>query len=478
MIWTATGTKGHHGSADRPVRVVPRATLILAALTLSTGWVSSMGVQHPSPVKVAGTAGAYELMVRGKPFYVRGVSFSINEGTDDPPEFLTPARLRFHFRRIHQMGANTIRRYGDNPDTEAILDEAWGSGLMVLMGFWLDHDVDYLRDHRRLDSYRHGVRRWILKYKNHPGVLMWVLGNETWGKLKEEFPSAEVLTPRRVAYYRFVDELAQMIKADDPYHPVMTADEHIPDALSSHAGVERSLAMFRALTLSVDIFGVNSYFEQDISALQDIVRRSGVGRPYLVSEFGPPGYWLPNRLADDVGQPLEPSDIQKASAYAANWWQHIAPHRGWNVGGNAFVWKDKKEGSFSWFGLTDSRDRLKPGYWALREAWTGQVPPKGRPLVAEFSINKKWLSPGESLVVRTRMAPPLNPTEYGYTYLIAPAAMTYVDAQFTTNLPQISLRAPGIPGVYRVYVYVTTRREDMVSTGSTTFAVQAVPGRP
>ena len=451
---------------------------MLAAFALSTTWVWQAGLQRPLPVKITGAAGAYELLVRGKPFYVRGVSFSINEGTDDPPELLTPSRLRYHFHRIRQMGANTIRRYGDNPDTEAVLDEAWGSGLMVLMGFWLDHDVDYLRDQRRLDAYRSDVRRWVLKFKDHPGVLMWVLGNETWGKLKEEFPSAEELEPRRVAYYRFVDELARMIKGVDPHHPVMTVDEHIPDALSSHAGVEGSLAMFQTVTRSVDVFGINSYFHQDIAALQQIVRRSGLGGPYLVSEFGPPGYWLPNGLADDLGQPLEPSDVQKASTYPVNWWQHIAPHRGWNIGGNAFVWKDKKEGSFTWFGLTDSRDRFKPAYWALREAWTGQAPPLRRPMVTEFSINKKWLSPGESFVVRTRLALALNPTEYNYTYLIAPAAMTHVETQFTTNLPQISLRAPGITGVYRVYVYVTTKRDDMVSTGNTTFVVQTTPGRP
>jgi hypothetical protein len=180
---------------------------------------------------------------------------------------------------------------------------------------------------------------------------------------------------------------------------------------------------------------------------------------------------------DDLGLPVEPSDFHKASAYSANWRQYIAPHRGWNIGGNAFVWKDKREGSFSWFGLTDSRDRLKPAYWALREAWTGRAPPPKRPMVIEFSLNKKWLSPGELFMVRTRMLPALNPADYTYTYLIAPAAMTHLDTQFTTNLSQLSLRAPGVAGVYRAYVYVTTRQEDMVSTGSAVFAVQAPPGQ-
>lgn len=456
-------------------RWVLGALAVLAAF--SVAWAGPT-----SRVEVVGSPGDHTLLVNGKPFYVQGVSFSLNEDPLRYDEDLTPARLRFHFHRIRQMGANTIRRYHDNPDTALILDEAWRANLMVLLGIWLDHDVDYAHDVKRLDVYRRQVREWVIRNRRHPALLMWVLGNETWGLLKKEFRNPEELWPRRAAYYRFVDELAQLIKSLDPHHPVMSVDEHAPDLFEAYPtgylGIETSLAMFRDLTRAVDVFGVNSYFPQDISILQMLVRRARIGRPYLVAEFGPPAYWGVHKVEDDVGQPVEPTDLEKALSYSAHWEYYVQAHRGWNLGGNAFVWRDKHEGSYTWFGLTDSRDRLKPTYWSLREAWTGQRPPPGRPVVVGLEINKRWMRPEESFVVRTRLLPALNPAHYRYTYLVAPATMTHVEAQFTTDLAEVSLLAPGVPGVYRVYVYVTTRDDRWVSTGSATFGVYEAERKP
>lgn len=426
-------------------------------------------------VSITGPPGAYELRVNGHPFYVRGVSFTVNEAQEDPQEVLSPARLYTHFRRIRELGANTIRRYGISDDLPAILTAAERAGLMVMVGVWLDHDVDYLHDQRRLDVYRRQVGDAVRRFRNRPAVLMWVLGNETWGLLKREFPDPKELWPRRQAFYRFVNELAAEVKALDPHRPVMVVDEHIPDRVeaypSVHLGIEASLEMFRQAVPNVDVLGINSYFQEDISVLDRLVRRARITRPYLVAEFGPPGYWPPRWTVDRFNEPVEPTDFQKVLDYAANWTHHIAPYRGWNLGGNAFVWKDKHEGSFTWFGLTDSRDRLKPAFWALREAWTGRPQPRDRPLVTRVTVNKRMMLPEESFVVRTFLLPSLDPTRYRYTYLVAPVSMTYVVQQFTTDLTQVSLQAPGIPGLYRLYVYATARGHDWVSTGSITFAV-------
>ena len=448
------------------LRLIPLWLVVVSTVLVTAGPLLER------TVRVTGTPGAYQLEVDGRPWYVQGVSFSLNEDPDDPTEPLTPARLAVHFRRIRALGANTIRRYGYTDDLPTILNAARDHGLMVMLGFWLDYDVDYLHDQRRLAVYRQRVQEWVLRFRRHPAVLMWVLGNETWGLLKKTYPRANELFMQREAFYRFVNDLARLVKTLDPAHPVMVVDEHAPEGLGA------SLAMFRRLVPAADVFGVNSYFEEDISHLHATVMRAQIGRPYLVAEFGPPGYWLPHRVADDLGQPVEPSDVVKARAYAANWQQYVAAHRGWNLGGNAFTWKDKHQGSFTWFGLTDSRDRLKPAYWALREVWTGQAVPSERPMVAAVVLYKRWMRPEESFVVQTRLVPALDPTRYRYTYLIAPVTMTHVTTQFTSDLPQVTLESPGTPGIYRVYVYVTTRDDRWVSTGSVTFGVYDVPRTP
>jgi Glycosyl hydrolases family 2, TIM barrel domain len=477
-------TDAHAPPAYFPRRGRAFGVVVLAALLATLLFA---GPSLRSNVTIVGGPGSYQLLVNGTPFYVRGVAFSPGGLFGEDAPMLSPAQLRSEFRAMHRMGANTIRIYSVTPDTPHIMTEAWQAGLMVLMGYWLDHDTDYVSDTRRLASYRESIRAWVLRYRTNPAVLMWVIGNETWGQLKFEFRNPRDLAAERAAYYRFVNEMAEMVKKLDPHHPVMTVDEDIPGVRwtydrSDHlvttidenipGQLDQSLAMFRALAPEVDVFGVNCYFPEDISSLEQTIQQAHIGRPYLVSEFGPAGYWVPRVTVDALGQPVEPTDPEKAAAYKDNWRRYVLANRGWNLGGDAFVWKDRSEGSFTWFGLTDSRDRLKPAYWALREAWTGAAAPATQPVVTALSINKRWMRPAESFVVRTSLAAlTLTPDHYLYTYLIAPVTMTYVVSQFTTDLPEVSLYAPGLPGTYRVYVYVTAKDRPWVSTGTAIFGV-------
>ena len=96
----------------------------------------------------------------------------------------------------------------------------------------------------------------------------------------------------------------------------------------------------------------------------------GSDRPYLVSEFGPEGYWQPDfTKADASGSVLEDGGLRKAHLYKRRWLDQIAPFKGDNVGGIAYCWTDRLEGTATWFGITDNKGRKKPAYCALRELW-------------------------------------------------------------------------------------------------------------
>ena len=96
------------------------------------------------------------------------------------------------------------------------------------------------------------------------------------------------------------------------------------------------------------------------------------GRAYLVSEFGPDGYWNPALTDQDTDGGLrEATGSANAERYTRRWTQHVEAHRGANVGGFAFCWRDRFEGSKTWFGLIDERDRRKPAYDALQRAAGG-----------------------------------------------------------------------------------------------------------
>jgi hypothetical protein len=160
--------------------------------------------------------------------------------------------------------------------------------------------------------------------------------------------------------------MARRIHEIDPYRPVSTSFEH---ALQLPA----EMASFHENAPSIDIIGVNSYYIEQISHLNEVATRFDSTRPYLVSEFGPNGYWDEqySHFTEDKLL-LEDSDFVKGIYYAKQWTDYVQRHQGDNVGGVAFCWRDRMEGTATWFGITDYKGRKKPAYYTLRKLWTGQ----------------------------------------------------------------------------------------------------------
>jgi hypothetical protein len=61
----------------------------------------------------------------------------------------------------------------------------------------------------------------------------------------------------------------------------------------------------------------------------------------------------------------------KAVMYYTQWKKYIKAHKGQNIGGIVYSWRDRLEGSVTWFGVTDFDGNIKPSYYSLQWAWTG-----------------------------------------------------------------------------------------------------------
>jgi cellulose synthase (UDP-forming) len=162
-----------------------------------------------------------------------------------------------------------------------------------------------------------------------------------------------------------IELLAERIHVLDPTRPVFSCMEHV------YYQTPGELAAFHDGAPSVDVMGVNSYYGEQISKLHQIWYQFDSLRPYLVSEFGPRGYWedLYNTFTPD-GSLIEQSDSAKAQWYKFQWKNYVIGHKGSNIGGYAYCWHDRMEGSYTWFGLTDHLGRPKPSYYALKSLWT------------------------------------------------------------------------------------------------------------
>lgn len=319
-----------------------------------------------------------ELIVNGQNFYIKGVTYNPGHDWRDAHTPLSLEVLIRDFAMIKAMGANTIRRYKPSIYDYNLLNTAQKFDLKVLFGFYFDPKIDYYRDHAQVEAYKQEVIEEVRNRKDHSAILAWGLGNETWGLLKHHFRPTYL--PRvRHAYLKMIEDIAQAVTEIDPNHPVFSAMEHSDD-------LAQALNAFADQSPTLDFLAINSYYEARISKLDSIVQANVGSFPYLVAEFGSAGYWEPryNQL-DDRGQLLEQSSYQKAKEYRHHWTHNITPYSTHNIGGVAFCWRDRFEGTATWFGLTDIQDRKKPAYYALKELWTGQKSP--------FPIGDAYLIP-------------------------------------------------------------------------------------
>jgi hypothetical protein len=404
---------------------------------------------------ISGTPGSFSLMVNAKPFYIRGVAYNTAHDWRDGNMPLTRKQVEKDFTMIREMGANTIRRYDQGVYDRNVLNIADEYNLKVMYGFWFDPKVDYYKDSARVREYMEDVEEKVLQFRDHTSVLAWSLGNETWGLLKHRY-TKPYLTKVRDAYVKMIESLAQKIHQLDPSHPVFSCMEH------EEYQIPGELVAFHDGAPSVDVMGVNSYYREQISKLNHLTWQFDSLRPYLVSEFGPRGYWDPKYNRVKNGSLVEDNDSEKATWYSEQWDKYVYAHKGFNVGGFAYCWHDRMEGSNTWFGLTDFKGRPKSSYYALKKAWT-----KGEDkLPEEFAIQApENIKPGEKYVFKALSKKEDTSFKYEW-YLHKDEFLSRIEnVEIAENGKDAVVEIPVKPSDYRLYLYVSDK-EGRVSTAS------------
>jgi len=419
-----------------PVSVAPRATL----------W-AEQSRRTVRATAISGSVGNFEMRVDGKPFYVRGIAYNPGHDWRDGFVPLTRRELERDFDRLRSVGANTIRRYGTNWYDRNILNVAQEKDLKVLFGFWFDQKLDYLTDDRKRAKYRAQVRATVTDNREEHAIIGWSLGNEVWGLLKHQY-AQPYLTEVRHAHIDFVEELAREIHTIDPARPVFVAHEH-------SAQLAGTLADFARGAPSVDFTAVNSYYEERISRLNTLMTQFDASRPYLVSEFGPDGYWETSHAQHTpFGAVLEPASPEKVRGYERGWDVHTAPHRGANIGGVAYCWRDRYEATATWFGLTDAEGRLKPAGLAMQKVWTGRALAPGLQ-VLDLVGPESMVTPGSTIRVTAEILVPPG-VKVTYQWRVGSENFDFKGAKIVAEegQPTATITLPRKEGVYRVYFAV------------------------
>lgn len=385
---------------------------------------------QPSVVTIEKTDGGFELRRNGQPYFINGAGGSA------------------YLDRLVQAGGNSIRTWGSSRRT---LDEAGDKGLTVCMGLWLQlprQGADYL-DAAMLAEQRRRIGEEVRDLKDHPALLLWGIGNEVEH-------AADPDAALRV--WQEIEVLAQLIKHIDPHHPVITVI----------AGAGSKLADIQRLCPSLDAVGINSY--GGLGAVPAELDKYGWDKPYLVTEFGPRGWWEAPTTA--WGLPIEQSSTEKAQFYYDAYMAAVAG-RPTCLGAYVFLWGNKQEKTHTWFNLFLPDGTPTEIVDTMSRLWTGQWPDNRAPKIGDRQIYVAEKEPdyiypagrtvhfgvqasdpdGDALTVRWDLRPDGadNPSIGGDR---EPRIPPIEGAVVSSEAKRAVIRMPETPGNYRVFVYV------------------------
>lgn len=347
---------------------------------------------------------------------------------------------RAALEKLAAAGARVIRVYRESDAW--VLDEAQRLGLGVVMGLWVGHPRHgfSLDDAAALRAQETRIRRFVSRYRKHPALLAWGVGNEV-----------ETGEPDPLPAWREVDRLAAVVKAIDPAHPTMMV---VADTSQEH------LRLLAGCCAAVDLVGINLYAGAVFDLAQRL-REAGISKPVVISELGPLGQWQAGRKP--WGAPVELTSRQKADFFRA-----ALPVLGANPqirGVFPFLWGAKQEQTGTWHGLLLADGSLTEMSDALAEAW-GRPPASPAPSILGIGISADVFAPGQEISagVETRAASdgPLR-TEWK---VLAEATDLRLGGDEETTPPRIDVSilaadvrhvrflAPKQAGAYRLFITV------------------------
>jgi hypothetical protein len=287
----------------------------------------------PSHVEVVGSNDKFQYVVNGQPETIKGMGLNTQYSY-----FMSPAdraaQLDSDMAALSALGVNTVLGWDPAEFDGVLLDAAERHAIGVVMPFDLDPNADYTDPLVRQQLHDQALS-WVAKYKTHPALRMWGLGNEVLHKIVHPAwvgPQDPQRERQAEAFSDWLIQTADDIHAADPDHPV------------TYRSAEDAFVGWLAAAMQRDgnqprpwfVLGTNCY-QAYLSDIVDNWPTSGMPTALWVSEFAPGGIAVPDR----------PDGF-------ATLWGYVTRHPDWVLGGAVYAWtRNGPEGVDRNFGLTD-----------------------------------------------------------------------------------------------------------------------------
>lgn len=295
-------------------------------------------------VEVKETENGYQLYRDGKPYYIKG------------------AGIEGHYKELAEAGGNSIRCWGvDQWDEAFAMAEKYD--FTVCAGIWLDQErqgFDY-SDKDTVQQQFERYKEYILKYKDHPNLLMWNIGNEL------------DLNYTNPAVWDAVEQFAAYIKQVDGTHPTTTTTAFID---------QDEVNLIKEKCPSIDLLCINVYAA--LPVVSKFLNNFGWEKPYIIGEWGTFGHW--ERPNTSWGEPIEFTSKEKANLYLNEYSDHIISDPNC-LGAYVFFWGAKQERTPTWYGMFLENGAKTQTVDVMAKLWTNKWPQDRSPILDSLLID-------------------------------------------------------------------------------------------
>ncbi|MCZ8020751.1 MAG: glycosidase [Cyclobacteriaceae bacterium] len=312
---------------------------ILISTTIAIGQTANVAVVQDQT--------GMKLQVNGRNYIVNGMNWDYFPiGTNysyslwKQPDDIIHAALDAEMSLLKNMGVNTIRQYTGVParwvkyiyekyGIYTMLNHSFGRYGLTLDGAWVPN-TEY-SDPRVRELLLAEVTQMVNEYKDTPGLLLYLLGNENnyglfWeGAETENIPVQDrKSTKRATAMYKLFNEATVAMKAADKSHPVAICN-----------GDLLFLEIIKTECKDIDILGTNMYRGVSFDDAFERVKNE-LNKPILFTEFG----------ADAFNARDNAEDQQSQAYYMVGNWKEIYENAaglgkaGNSLGGFTFQFSD------------------------------------------------------------------------------------------------------------------------------------------
>lgn len=354
--------------------------------------------------RVVSSADGWRFFVQDKPVMINGMNWDYSPiGTTysydfwGQPDAFVQQALDTEMGLLKSIGVNAIRVYTGIPKKWityiyekhgifTMLNHSFGRYGLTLDGAWVAN-TEY-GDPRVQAILLKETRELAAAYKDTPGLLLYLLGNENnyglfWeGAETENIPVQDrKSTKKAISLYRLFNQAVLAMKKEDASHPVAICN-----------GDLLFLDVLKTETPDVDIFGVNVYRGVSFTDLFDRVKKD-FNKPLLLTEFGSDAFNVKTGKEDQLAQALYKRENWKevyANAagmgkagnaiggftfqFSDGWWKtgqtyNLTVHdttASWSNGGYQFDFTlGKNNMNEEWFGVTSKGPSDSKGFYSV-----------------------------------------------------------------------------------------------------------------